>query len=211
MGCNVAVDDECRSDENPFHTVSLDAFEIDRNEVTREEYAACVEAGECVPPSTCTWDCSTPGLPAGCIAWADARAYCTFAGKRLPTEAEWEKAARGTDGRKFPWGNEAASCDRANMAGCGGGPKPVGSQPSGASPYGALDMAGSVVEMVADWYDAGFYAVSPAANPTGPANGTRYAGRGGGYKSEAIWQRASARDWYDLTDSGPSLGFRCAR
>jgi formylglycine-generating enzyme required for sulfatase activity len=211
MGCNAAVDAECRPDENPLHTVTLAAFEIDKNEVTQEEFAACVEAGACTPPSSCTWDCSVPGKPAGCIEWAQAKAYCAFAGKRLPTEAEWEKAARGTDGRKFPWGNEPADCDRVNMLGCAGAASPVGSHPSGASPYGALDMAGNMVEMVADWYEATFYAASPAANPKGPASGTRYGGRGGGYRSESEWQRVSARDWYDLTDTGTSLGFRCAR
>lgn len=210
MGCNAAVDDECRADEKPGHTVSLAAFEIDRNEVTQEEYAACMAAKACDAPS-CAWDCSTPGMPAGCITWAQAKAYCSFAGKRLPTEAEWEKAARGTDGRKFPWGNTVTDCALVNMAGCGDRADPVGSHPSGASPYGALDMAGNMVEMVADWYDASYYASSPSSNPTGPSQGTRYGGRGGGYKSEEVWQRTSARDWYDLTDAGKSLGFRCAR
>jgi formylglycine-generating enzyme required for sulfatase activity len=210
MGCNAAVDDECRPDEKPMHTVTLAAFEIDVNEVTQEEYAACVAAKACTVPS-CEWDCTTAGMPAGCIDFSQAKAYCAFAGKRLPTEAQWEKAARGTDGRKFPWGNQATDCDRVNMAGCGDAADPVGSHPNGASPYGALDMSGNMVEMVADWYDASFYAASPSANPTGPGDGTKYSGRGGGFKSESTWQRASARDWYDLTDAGRSLGFRCAR
>ena len=209
MGCNAAVDSECRPDENPLHTVTLSAFSIDKTEVTQEEYAACVEAKACTPPS-CTWDCATPDMPAGCIEWSQAKAYCAFAGKRLPTEAEWEKAARGTDGRKFPWGNDPASCDHVNMAGCGDVADPVGAHPSGASPYGALDMSGNMVEMIADWYDATFYAASPTADPQGPASGERYGGRGGGFKSESTWQRVSARDWYDKTDSGKSLGFRCA-
>jgi formylglycine-generating enzyme required for sulfatase activity len=210
MGCNAAVDDECKPDEKPAHKVTLSAFEIDRNEVTQEEYAACAEQGACTPPS-CTWSCDTPDLPAGCVDFAQAKAYCAYAGKRLPTEAEWELAARGTDDRKFPWGNDAGDCNHVNMAGCTGGADPVGSHPDGASPYGALDMAGNMVEMIADWYDAGYYASSPATDPTGPAKGTRYGGRGGGFKSEEPWQRTSARDWYDLTDAGASLGFRCAR
>lgn len=210
MGCNAAVDAECRPDEKPLHTVTLGAYEIDKNEVTQEEYSACVEAKACPPPS-CTWDCSVPGMPAGCVIWEQAKAYCAFAGKRLPTEAEWEKAARGTDGRKFPWGNEAADCDKVNMTGCGDIADAVGTHPSGASPYGALDMAGNMVEMVADWYEATFYAASPAADPKGPASGNRYGGRGGGFRSDSTWQRTSARDWYDLTDTGASLGFRCAR
>jgi formylglycine-generating enzyme required for sulfatase activity len=210
MGCNAAVDTACKADEKPQHTVSLSAFEIDRTEVTQEQYAACVDAKACTPPS-CTWDCSTPDMPAGCLEWAQAKAFCAFAGKRLPTEAEWEKAARGTDGRKYPWGNQEPDCNRVNMAGCGNTADPVGMHMDGASPYGALDMAGNMVEMVSDWYDANFYASSPAVDPKGPASGTRYSGRGGGFKSDATWQRTSARDWYDKTDAGGSLGFRCAR
>lgn len=210
MGCNAQVDSECKDDEKPLHSVSLSAFEIDRTEVTQDQYAACVAANACDPPS-CEWDCAATDLPAGCIEWAQAKAYCAWAGKRLPTEAEWELAARGTDGRKYPWGNEAADCTRVNMSGCGDHADKVGSHPSGASPYGALDMSGNVVEMVADWYDATFYASSPAVDPTGPATGNRYVGRGGGFRSLPLWQRTSSRDWYDLTDMGNRLGFRCAR
>jgi len=210
MGCNTQVDSNCEDDEKPLHVVTLGAFEIDRTEVTQDEYTACVEAHSCSAPS-CEWDCTATELPAACIAWAQAKAYCAWAGKRLPTEAEWEKAARGTDGRKYPWGNDAADCARVNMSGCGDHPEDVGSHPSGASPYGALDMAGNVVEMVADWYAAAYYATSPATDPKGPTSGSRYVGRGGGYRSEAVWQRASVRDWYDLSDASKPLGFRCAR
>ena len=210
MGCNDKVDTECDDDEKPMHTVSLSAFEIDRTEATQDQYAACVASHACAPPS-CDWDCSKGELPAQCIKRDQAEAYCSWAGKRLATEAEWEKAARGTDGRKFPWGNDAPDCSRVNMASCGDVAAVVGSHPGGASPYGALDMAGNVVEIVADWYDAKYYAASPPTDPKGPASGTRYVGRGGGYKSEAVWQRSSKRDWYDLTDAGAALGFRCAR
>jgi len=209
MGCG-GTDTQCRDDEKPSHVVTLVAFEIDRTEVTQDQYAACVQAKACAPPS-CAWDCTTTDSPAGCVAWPEAKNYCAWAGKRLPTEAEWEKAARGTDGRLYPWGNDAPDCTHANMASCGAHAEPVGMLPAGASPYGALDMAGNVVEMVADWYDVGFYQVSPQDNPTGPATGNRYGGRGGGYKSEPAWQRASSRDWYDLTDASEPLGFRCAR
>jgi formylglycine-generating enzyme required for sulfatase activity len=209
MGC-AATDTACRDDEKPEHSVTLGAFEIDRTEVTQDQYAACVTAKACNPPS-CDWDCTKTDIPAGCVERSDAEAFCTWAGKRLPTEAEWEMAARGTDGRIYPWGNDPPTCTLANMAGCGDAPTPVGSNPTGASPFGAEDMAGNVVEIVADWYDATYYQTSPATDPTGPATGTRYVGRGGGYKSEAIWQRGSSRDWYDLSDSTPPLGFRCAR
>jgi formylglycine-generating enzyme required for sulfatase activity len=209
MGCG-ATDTQCRDDEKPPHLVTLGAFEIDRTEVTQDQYAACVAAKACEAP-TCTWDCSKTDYPVGCVDWAKAKAYCAWASKRLPTEAEWEKAARGTDGRLYPWGNDIPDCTHVNMASCGAHADPVGSLPAGASPYGALDMAGNAVEMVADWYDMGFYAVSPKDNPTGPATGTRYVGRGGGYKSDPVWQRASSRDWYDLSDASEPLGFRCAR
>jgi formylglycine-generating enzyme required for sulfatase activity len=207
MGCD---DDDCDDDERPMHTVALDAFEIERTEVTQDQYAACVSDGACDSPS-CAWDCDQTELPATCLTFEQAKTYCEWAGRRLPTEAEWEKAARGEDGGKYPWGSDEPDCGLVNMAGCGDETMPVGSLPDGASPYGALDMAGNVVEMVADWYDPEYYAESPSENPTGPATGVRYVGRGGGCRSEADWQRTSKRDWYDLVDQGPSLGFRCAR
>ena len=209
MGC-ASGDTQCRDDEKPQHTVTLSAFQIDKTEVTQDQYAACVAAKACTPPE-CDWDCTKTNYPAACLERSQAEAFCTWAGKRLPTEAEWEEAARGTDGRIYPWGNDAPDCDHVNMAGCGDVAQAVGSHPDGASPYGALDMAGNVVEMVSDWYDATYYATSPATGPTGPATGTTYGGRGGGYKSEAIWDRASSRDWYDLTDESAPFGFRCAR
>jgi len=209
MGCNDAVDKECADDEKPQHTLTLSAFKIDKTEVTQDQFSACIAAGACNPPG-CEWDCSKGSLPATCLTRADAKAYCAWASGRLPTEAEWEKAARGSDGAKFPWGNAPADCSHANMAGCGDKLQPVGSLPAGASPYGALDMAGNVVEMVADVYDATYYANSPSSDPQGPTTGTRFGGRGGGFKSDATWQRAAKRDWYDLNDSAASLGFRCA-
>ncbi|HEX7670591.1 MAG TPA: SUMF1/EgtB/PvdO family nonheme iron enzyme, partial [Polyangiaceae bacterium] len=111
----------------------------------------------------------------------------------------------------YPWGNQEPDCTLVNMAGCGDAAETVGSHEAGASPYGALDMAGNVVELVADFYDETYYQSSPTNDPTGPATGTRYVGRGGGYKSVAEWQRASSRDWYDTTDASKSMGFRCAR
>jgi len=210
MGCNTAVDAECRGDEQPSHTVFVSEFQIDKVEVTQGMYAACVQAQECDPPS-CEWDCSLTNNPAGCVTRDQANSYCTWAGKRLPTEAEWEKAARGTDGRKFPWGNDPPTCDLANISGCGQVAQAVGSHPAGASPYGALDMAGNMVEMLADWYDAGYYQVMPTSDPKGPASGTTYVGRGGGWKSDPVWQRTSVRDWYEPVNAGRSLGFRCAR
>jgi formylglycine-generating enzyme required for sulfatase activity len=210
MGCNTAVDAECRGDEQPSHTVFVSDFQIDKLEVTQGMYAACVQAKKCTAPS-CDWDCNLSNNPAGCVTRDQAMTYCAWAGKRLPTEAEWEKAARGTDGRKFPWGNDAPTCDLAAIAGCTQTAEAAGSHPAGASPYGALDMAGNMVEMLADWYDPGYYQVMPTSDPKGPATGTTYVGRGGGWKSDPTWQRTSVRDWYEPADAGRSLGFRCAR
>ena len=208
MGC--LDGDSCEDDELPAHKVTLSTFEIDKLEVTQDQYAACVTGGGCPEPS-CAWDCTLGDYPASCVDWNAAESYCTWAGKRLPTEAEWEKAARGEKGRRYPWGNDEPDCTRTNMAGCGDAPLPVGSLPDGASPYGALDMAGNMVELVADIYDESYYASSPASDPMGPDTGERHVGRGGGFLSEAKWQRAAKRDWYDTADQGVSLGFRCAR
>jgi formylglycine-generating enzyme required for sulfatase activity len=123
----------------------------------------------------------------------------------------WEKAARGTDGRKYPWGNDEPSCALTNMEGCGDSLENVGSHPDGASPYGAQDMAGNMVEMVADWYSKAYYGHAPNVDPPGPEVGDVIVGRGGGWHSTDIWQRASSRDWYNTDDNGTSLGFRCAR
>ncbi len=210
MGCNAAVDQECAEDETPSRTVSLSPYSIEKTEVTQEAYAACVLAGACEKPS-CAWNCSEPGMPAGCLTRPQAESYCQFIGARLPTEAEWEKAARGTDGRKFPWGNQPPDCNLANLQGCDGRATAVTAHGAGASPYGLLDMAGNMVEIVADWYEAKYYAAAPDVDPKGPATGKRFVGRGGGWQSAAFWQRASVRDWYDLTDAGTSFGFRCAQ
>jgi eukaryotic-like serine/threonine-protein kinase len=210
MGCKEDVDDACADDEKPLHTLSISGFEIDRTEVTQAQYAACMSAGKCDAPS-CDWNCDAQDFPASCVTWTQAHAYCEWAGKRLPTEAEWEKAARGTESFKYPWGNDEPDCSLANMTGCNSGALAVGSLAAGASPYGALDMAGNMVELVADWYDEAYYASSPAADPPGPKDGKRYVGRGGGFKSKAEFLRTSKRDWYDTTDAGASLGFRCAR
>ncbi len=209
MGCNADVDTDCLDDEMPMHTVTLAAFSIERTEVTQAAFAACVTQGACDAPS-CDWNCDNADLPASCVNVQQAKDYCAWAGRRLPTEAEWEKAARGDAGAKFPWGNAAPTCTLVNMAGCNNASTAAGSLPGGASPYGALDMAGNMVEMIADWYDATYYQQSPATDPTGPASGAQYGGRGGGWKSEAPWQRTSKRDWYDIEDAGASLGFRCA-
>lgn len=211
MGCNQQSDIECREDEQPAHEVTVRPFEIDKFEVTNAQYLKCVLEAKCTFPK-CEWDpCVDPDLPMACINFGQAQSYCRWVERRLPTEAEWEFAARGTDGRKFPWGNEPIDCDRANFVDCGEKAWPVGSHPNGASPFGIFDMAGNAVEFTSDFYDPGYYAASPSSDPPGPPQGEEYVGRGGGFLSLPVWHRAAARDKYPPWYSRVSMGFRCAK
>jgi formylglycine-generating enzyme required for sulfatase activity len=212
MGCNQASDTSCDADELPYHVVTLPAFAIDRTEVTQSVYQACIDATACTPPSM-NFDPTTKAMfPVTNITWDQAVAFCAYAGGRLPSEAEWELAARGTDGRIYPWGNDAPSCTLTNIAGCGDKIEAVGSHPTGASPYGALDMTGNVWEWTADWYGATYYASSPTISPTGPTSGTTRAYRGGSYGNTGTLGRASNRaSTYSPTVGGTGLGFRCVR
>lgn len=184
---------DCHHGAQPYHEVTVPDFTIDKTEVTVSQYAACVGAQECDEP---TWNCSTywqpdsqPDLPVTCLSWYQAKNYCERVGKHLCNEAEWEKAARGTDGRLFPWGNEKATCyytvmlgSSSSIPGCGeDGPWPVGSKPEDVSPYGALDMAGNVSEWVADdWIGIG-YQGGPRSSfgPSGGIAGVVQPGPGG--------------------------------
>jgi formylglycine-generating enzyme required for sulfatase activity len=197
--------------ESPQHTVYLDMYWIDRTEVTNGMYRVCVDDGECdIPGGSYYEETDNDDHPVEYVSWYDAQTYCEWAGRRLPTEAEWEKAARGTDGRTFPWGEEI-DCEHAQYKGCGGRTIPVGSLPAGASPYGVLDMAGNVWEWVADWYASGYYDVSPYNDPQGPSSGLYRVLRGGSwYYNEYFWDLRSAyryRNEPDLTDEYG--GFRC--
>jgi len=172
-------DSRYNDNEQPVHTVYLDAFWIDQTEVTNGQYALCVADGACQEPhsSASKTRISYYGnpefkdYPVTYVDWYMAEAYCAWAGRRLPSEAEWEKTARGTDERLYPWGDEIDS----TLANYGGYSREnsdttaVGSYPNGASPYGALDMAGNVWEWVADVYDFTYYSNSPTENPLGPA------------------------------------------
>jgi len=218
MGCNSEIDNICYDDEKPYHEVQLSAYYIDKTEVTQGAYKKCVDAGVCSDPG-CNWNPSgTPNRPVVCVDWNDAIAYCTWAGKRLPTEAEWEKAARGTDGRKYPWGNQTATCEYAVIndgsdSGCGTGSTwdVCSKSPAGDSPYGLCDMAGNAWEWVSDWYGSDYYSNSPASNPTGPVSGSFRVTRGGSYAYDHDFLRASNRSYDYPSYYYAGLGFRCSR
>jgi formylglycine-generating enzyme len=207
-----SVSGQGQADERPQRSIQLDAFSIDKREVTVGQYRACVRAGVCTEPSR-EKGCGGSGddLPVSCVGWKQATRYCSWAGKRLPTEAEWEKAARGADGRRYPWGDAAPDCKRASLGGCGNALAPVGSHAKGDSPYGAQDLAGSVSEWVSDGYDAKYYATSPAKNPPGAAVTALRVHRGGSYLDAAAGLRSAARDHAAPSYSHHDLGFRCAR
>ncbi|MBI2571766.1 MAG: SUMF1/EgtB/PvdO family nonheme iron enzyme [Candidatus Schekmanbacteria bacterium] len=219
MGCDGTQGSwSCYSQEAPVHAVNLDAYYIDTYEVTAAEYKGCVDGGGCTGASTggsCTYNVGGKEThPINCVDWNQATAYCSWSGKRLPTEAEWEKAARGTDQRIFPWGNAAPDCTYANFYNfgyCVGATTPVGSYPERVSPYGAFDMAGNVWEWVSDWYDSGYYGQSPYQNPSGPSSGSNRVRRGGALTVDAAQLRSAYRDKSLPTAWYASVGFRCAR
>lgn len=206
--------DQGDPDEKPVHQVYLDAFTIDKFEVTNARYKTCVEAGACQPTSgigiMAYTDPALADFPVGRVDWSMAKTFCAWNGARLPSEAEWEKAARGTDQRTYPWG-EKISCEQANILGCGSGPNAVGSHPQGASPFGLEDMAGNVWEWVADFYADTYYVNSPARNPAGSQVGTLRVIRGGGWGYDASYARTTLRYGYDPATLQNDLGFRCAR
>lgn len=203
-------------DETPQHVVFLDDFYIDVYEVTNEMYAKFIESTKYKQPKF--WNdpkYNDPKQPVVGVTWEDAKAYCDWAGKRLPTEAEWEKSARGgLINKKFPWGDEP-SHDYANYAGTVGkdvwaGASPVGKfAPNG---YGLYDMSGNVFEWCADWYDKDYYSKSPKTNPKGPDTGKTHVVRGGGFGYTANFLRVTDRfGSYFSTNAYPFVGFRCAK
>ena len=203
-------------DEQPIHRVFLDTFYLDKFEVTNGRFAKFVEVIHSEPP----WgfkDKETPVLQADqsvrWVNWMDAVGYCLWAGKRLPTEAEWEKAARGTDGRVYPWGNEPPTPTQA-VFGLKDGDETIssiGNREKGQSPYGVHDLAGNLYEWTGDWYDEQFYTTNPTVNPRGPMEGTAKVQRGGSYTNTPYRLRSSFRTKGDPTEHEPNVGFRCAQ
>jgi serine/threonine protein kinase len=207
------------ADEKPVHDVYLDSFYMDVYEVTNGLYKTCVDAGMCNPPkqsnsysrSSYFGNSEFDHYPVIYVDPDMAQTYCAWRGGGLPSEAQWEKAARGTDSRAYPWG-EKVDCAHANYASCNGETSAVGMFPDGASPFGLFDISGNVMEWVADWYDTAYYENSPLNNPLGPSSGKYHVLRGGSWKSLKTGVRSFDRLAItpDLTNYY-LIGFRCAR
>jgi formylglycine-generating enzyme required for sulfatase activity len=226
-------------DEFPLHRVNLPTYWMDQAEVTNQQYTLCVQAGACVPPEKLLLPTDpepyfgNPAFeahPVVHVSWEQANDYCTWAERRLPTEAEWERAARGRDARTYPWGwfgalmgDRLNFCDqecpyawREERVSDGfARTAPVGSFPAGASPYGALDMAGNVWEWVSDWYAADSYPDGTIDEPLGPLTGNYKVVRGGSWLDGTLldrlaFARAANRHWQDPEAGRGFIGFRCA-
>jgi formylglycine-generating enzyme required for sulfatase activity len=215
MGANGT---DALEDERPQHEVWLDRFEMDRFEVTIGHYAEYLKDQKQSAP----WQWENADLrqhrdrPVVGVSWWDADAYCRWRGKRLPTEAEWEKAARGTDGRLFPWGNQAPSDRLANFAlgarfSYSQALMPVHQYELGLSPYGLYQMAGNAGEWVADWYGSHYYEMSPDRNPSGPAVGSFRVLRGGSWSDLPKYLLTYGRFKLPPETRNSYTGFRCAR
>ena len=220
--------DDGPHNERPAHTVTLDAYSIDRYEVTLGLYRKFLEEGKYDAPPT--WDdeaaTSAGDRPAIGMRWESAAAYCRWAGKRLPTEAEWEKAARGTDGRRYPWVEMQPFVDIANYnrgmwvsetitlmavpGGLEGMSVRHGLKEGGKSPFGVFHMAGNAAEWVADWYERDYYQKSPERNPSGPMTGEKRVLRGGSWADVPSALRTTARFSAEPNFEDRTIGFRCA-
>jgi eukaryotic-like serine/threonine-protein kinase len=206
--------------EKPVHRVTLSAFYLDKHEVTVKEYRRCVAAGKCealddpaklFSHKYCNGTHSDrQNHPMNCVARLHALQYCEWVGKRLPTEAEWEYSARGTEARTYPWGEEAPNASRAVVEGIvlDGRTEPVCSKPAGNTPEGACDLAGNVWEWVSDWYGA--YSSEVQTDPRGPEQGTARVFRGGSWLDTGS-VRASLRGEVADIVGNLMFGFRCAR
>jgi len=229
MGCDLTHNGGyfCSVDELPLHSVYLDAFYIDKYEVSNNQYGACVAAGACVVPvSNSSYTRSSyygnptyGDYPVINIAWNNALNYCDWVGKRLPTEAEWEKAARGSSPRAYPWGDISPNCGLANFydqissSYCVGDTASVYEYLSGASPYGVQNLAGNVWEWVNDWYISDYYStcVSGCSNPQGPTDGAYKVVRGGSWlQLDVSLLTTNRRSGFSPSNTSHEIGFRCA-
>ena len=212
MGSNASF-----AHEQPLHRITLDAFYMDKYEVTVGQYAKFLEAMSLSAPPD--WNVMNQPLhqnrPVVNMSWSDANLYCRWAGKRLPTEAEWEKAARGTDGRIYPWGNDPLDQLRANYGketwANHAALAPVGSLELGRSLYGIYDLAGNAWEWVSDWYDKDYYEKSPSQNPNGPEQGATKVLRGGSWYANLGYLKSTYRFNIAPSARDSDFGFRCAK
>ena len=221
MGCDGSDPDRlCRPSNQYPHLVYLDAYYIDKNEVTNARYQVCVEAEGCTEPSQRNSATRDPyygnstyaNYPVVWVNWYQAAEFCAWAGKRLPTEAEWEKAARGSeDSRWYPWGDEIPDATMANFGEIVGDTTPVGAYSEGASVYGVMDMAGNTWEWVNDWFGFYYYPASPGENPPGPSTGEHRGRRGGSWGESAYRARSDYRSINLPENAANSNGFRCVR
>ena len=200
-------------DEKPCREVVLDGYLIDKFPVTNQEYKLFVYVtGHRLPPawSGDTYPLGESNQPVTNVSWDDAQAYAEWVAKRLPTEAEWEKASRGIDGRAYPWG-DAYRKDYINAANAYEGKTPVNKFPDGASPFAVMDTCGNVLEWCADWYDSEYYRDAPRENPKGPVGGQARVVRGGGYTENSAGVRCAARHQAAPGSTQDLIGFRCAK
>lgn len=204
-----SLDNEGEENEHPQHRVYLDSYWIMQTEVSNAQYALCVAAGACSAPDNTNWNQeSAADHPVTNVTWKQAQAYAQWAGGRLPTEAEWEKAARGTDGRRYPWGNQAPTAQLANCCQHMESVTPVYSYAEGASPYGVLNMSGNAREWTADGYSAKYYSTSPQSNPNGPDTYALIVWRGGAYFDRPESVRSAFRAGLQHKARNSHLGFR---
>jgi eukaryotic-like serine/threonine-protein kinase len=229
------LDQDAKDNEKPARPVTISAFWMDKLEVTNAMYGLCVQAGVCQLPRelgsstrpSYFANADFSDYPVIFVSWEDAKTYCSWAGRRLPTEAEWEYAGRGTDFRRYPWGDQSPTNNLANYDYDVRDTSRVGSYPAGASAFGVLDMSGNVWEWVSDFYNDSYYEGGPSQNPTGPAtasvHGLRRSIRGGSWQDSYKDVRVSNRGFSiapDLTADSKSekykgeannrIGFRCA-
>lgn len=199
----------------PVHTVSLDGYWIQETKVTNRMYDQCVRAGICSAPAQTLGGpvFSNPEFanhPVVGVNWDQAQTYCSWIQGSLPTEAQWEKAARGLNGNPYPWGTNSPSCSLVNFSNCVGNTSAVTAQEAGKSPFGLFDMAGNVFEWVYDWYGQNYYTQSPATNPTGPESGQYRVVRGSSFESPSEQMGSAIRRFDEPSDSRRDTGFRCA-
>jgi formylglycine-generating enzyme required for sulfatase activity len=221
MGSDPKADEDAGPQEQPQRWVYVDVFEMDRYEVSNAHYLRFVLATNRIGPPYWRADPFPEKMalhPVIGVSWQDADAYCRWMGKRLPTEAEWEKAARGTDARKFPWGNEPAGWKKSNIAHPGskrGVKYPplanVDRYDHGVSPYGVYQLAGNVAEWVSDWFDPEYYQYGTSFNPTGPEWGEDHVYRGGSWNEDPEVARSAGRGAHAPDHRSYLIGFRCAQ